>query len=156
MNKLGKGPTVLVGLTIATTLGVAALPDKGSESVSLVPAPLLRIVTPAPAFQVPNPATMLDEVLSMQRMRSAELAWGRNLFRPPEESSEDGDQLEYFGEDLPQLSGISTINGDMVAIIDHQIVGAGDRLKSGYLIIAVARDVVELERNDRRIILTLE
>ncbi|MHC4822478.1 MAG: hypothetical protein ACYTEP_00490 [Planctomycetota bacterium] len=156
MNKLGKGPTVLIGCALTAALGLSALPDKGADNTTPAPLPLLRNVSPAPVSQVPNPATLFDATLSMQRTRSTELTWGRNLFRPPGESSEHGHHQEYFDEDLPKLSGVSTVNGDMVAIIDHQIVGEGDRLKTGYLIIAVAKGAVELERNDRRIILTLE
>ena len=57
---------------------------------------------------------------------------------------------------LPQLTGISILGADRRAIVDGQIVGVGDRLASGFVVLQVSEDAVVLEKEDRRIDLNFD
>lgn len=155
MNQLDKRMKMFLGGSMVLLVAVIAMPSKGEESTPNT-APANLAAQPLEATGAPAISTV-DDPIAQQRKRSAELEWNRNPFQDPQESiSTPTSGAQSTAKGLPKLSGISTINDAKMAIIGRQIVGVGDRLDSGHLVMEVTDKAVHLEKDGKRYTLTLD
>lgn len=143
-----------LGGAIVAMVAIVAIPapdgDTGSEedSGSFVPK---TGSTPA------GGADSAGNRIARQQERAAALSWARNPFRAPEtETPTPRPMTRSRNTGAPVLTGISTIGDARMAIVDRQIVGVGDRLDSGPLVVEVRDDSIVLETDGVRSILTME
>lgn len=162
MMKLSKGVKAVVVVMVITIISVVAFPtqSEGTNADALAPAhPIVLSVMEPTSVTTNSPIPdAISDSISNQRKRSAELTWVRNPFRAPDDAPaapKAQAKQNSDGKGL-QLTGISTINNDKMAIIDRQIVGKGDRLSSGHLVVNVTDDSVDLVLHDSLITLNLE
>jgi len=160
--KLSKGVLTVVVIMVIAIIAVVAFPAQSEDAVADNLAPAHPLAPGAQTLTPGGPANPLSksfsEVFASQHKQAQELRWARNPFRAPENTVAVSKPRLSEGSDSNQLrlSGISTIQNDKMAIIDRQIVGKGDRLRSGHLVVQVTDDSVELVLNDIMTTLTLE
>lgn len=154
MSHLNKRMKMFLGSAVVLIAAVAALPSKGTADSAdakgdFVPKPFRTAEATADLSQ--------GDVISRQRRRSEELTWGRNPFRDPRDFAPTfASATKTVAKGLPKLSGISTIGDERMAIIGRQIVGVGDHLESGHLVVEVSETAVGLERDGKSYLLNLE
>lgn len=145
---------ILVLASISMIVILAVPSKKTSVDIATTPQPAL-----APGLELPSVSATLDhERLALQRIRSAQLTWGRNPFLSPGAAGASTDvapqALTHRG-DLPQLTGLSVLDGRRMAIIDHEVVQEGDLLVSGYVVKHITSGSVTLLLDEEELTLKL-
>ncbi|MFT5052032.1 MAG: hypothetical protein ACI8QZ_003463 [Chlamydiales bacterium] len=157
--KLQKSTLFIMGTASALLIAVVGMPDKASKEIMSV----MSGVTPVTHDGASTVFTLGEEQRQVQRERSDALAWDRDPFSPLTSATPDAEPTAATSTavaapylvTLPHLSGISIVGDSTLALLDGDVVQAGDRLPCGYTVKAIDRRTVTLSRGTRLETLTL-
>ena len=139
------------GATVAL-LAIVAIPSHPGVDLPTVSVPL------EPPLEAPDPPTPVPTggQTADQASRSEQLTWGRDPFRRPVAGEIESAPLETLSPPArPRLTGISSSDGILWAIIGHELVQEGDLLSSGYTVEKIAGGTVTLRRDQEELSLRL-
>ncbi len=166
MAKRSKAFDLVIGAAVLGIISVVAVPSPNDDQDS-GPSPALSFSSLNEEEQA---IELLNDQVMVEKPEYAELVdWGRNPFLeppppppPPVVEVEPEPELEPepidLGPptDLPTLKGISSANGQSLAILGRQIVGLGDVLPSGFEVLSIGAQSVDVRRDDRVFTLHME
>lgn len=156
----------IVAAALVATLALVALPllRRAAPAPVEVPAPADLASAPPTALAAPRPATAAELAAQLERWNASE--WGRDPFAPPapppaaeapEEPAPEAapPTVPVEAPRVPRLSGISRRGAEQWAILDHELVRAGDALSSGHRVTRIEARSVTLLLHDEELTLTL-
>ena len=160
-----KAILVLGTILLAVLLAVPGREETAS-SVTQVPASAVSVAEQSERVLAPGAARIVSAADSeAQQARKRELGWIRNPFQGPATEVVQASELPLLEPVLeppppppaviPRLTGVSQRGGASWAIIDGEIVRAGDRLPSGHDVVHIAHRSVTLQWNDQELRLNL-
>ena len=150
--KLGRRVWLVIIGAAAVLLVIVAVPWRQGTETSAAPAP----AEPPPDDPGPPGDTVTTEQLAEQGERSALLTWGRNPFQSLAPAiSDPAPIVEPHQTRRLRLTGVSIYDQDRRAIIDHEVVGEGDRLTSGHVVQEITSTAVTLLLDQEEVTLRL-